>query len=303
MSDFVSDFWNLYVVVIVVASILACAVLLIVQGKATFTPGKTMGHVWDGDLEEYNNPMPKWWSWMFVITVIFAFVYLALYPGLGNFKGMLGWTSVGQHKAEVEKMDATVKPLFDKFMAMDMKAVAADKQAMEMGKRLYLTYCMQCHGADARGAKGFPNLTDADWQYGGEPEQIKETIANGRMGVMPPHEQLGGDTIKDLANYVRSLSGLPNDATRTAKGKEAFGSAGCAGCHGMDAKGMHAVGAPNLTDKVWLHGWGEQAIVAMINQGKTNVMPAHESRLTDEQIKVLSAYVWSLSNSSALSGK
>lgn len=295
MSDFVSDFWNLYVVVIVVASILACAVLLIVQGKATFTPGKTMGHVWDGDLEEYNNPMPKWWSWMFVITVIFAFVYLALYPGLGNFKGMLGWTSVGQHKAEVEKMDATVKPLFDKFMAMDMKAVAADKQAMEMGKRLYLTYCMQCHGADARGAKGFPNLTDADWQYGGEPEQIKETIANGRMGVMPPHEQLGGDTIKDLANYVRSLSGLPNDATRTTKGKEAFGSAGCAGCHGMDAKGMHAVGAPNLTDKVWLYGSSEATISETIAKGRQNQMPAWKEFLGDAKVHLLSAYVLSLS--------
>lgn len=295
MSDFVSDFWNLYVVVIVVASILACAVLLIVQGKATFTPGKTMGHVWDGDLEEYNNPMPKWWSWMFVITVIFAFVYLALYPGLGNFKGMLGWTSVGQHKAEVEKMDATVKPLFDKFMAMDMKAVAADKQAMEMGKRLYLTYCMQCHGADARGAKGFPNLTDADWQYGGEPEQIKETIANGRMGVMPPHEQLGGDTIKDLANYVRSLSGLPNDATRTAKGKEAFGSAGCAGCHGMDAKGMHAVGAPNLADKVWLYGSSEATISETIAKGRQNQMPAWKEFLGDAKVHLLSAYVLSLS--------
>lgn len=295
MSDFVSDFWNLYVVVIVVASILACAVLLIVQGKATFTPGKTMGHVWDGDLEEYNNPMPKWWSWMFVITVIFAFVYLALYPGLGNFKGMLGWTSVGQYKAEVEKMDATVKPLFDKFMAMDMKAVAADKQAMEMGKRLYLTYCMQCHGADARGAKGFPNLTDADWQYGGEPEQIKETIANGRMGVMPPHEQLGGDTIKDLANYVRSLSGLPNDATRTAKGKEAFGSAGCAGCHGMDAKGMHAVGAPNLTDKVWLYGSSEATISETIAKGRQNQMPAWKEFLGDAKVHLLSAYVLSLS--------
>ena len=295
MSDFVSDFWNLYVVVIVVASILACAVLLIVQGKATFTPGKTMGHVWDGDLEEYNNPMPKWWSWMFVITVIFAFVYLALYPGLGNFKGMLGWTSVGQYKAEVEKMDATVKPLFDKFMAMDMKAVAADKQAMEMGKRLYLTYCMQCHGADARGAKGFPNLTDADWQYGGEPEQIKETIANGRMGVMPPHEQLGGDTIKDLANYVRSLSGLPNDATRTAKGKEAFGSAGCAGCHGMDAKGMHAVGAPNLTDKIWLYGSSEATISETIAKGRQNQMPAWKEFLGDAKVHLLSAYVLSLS--------
>jgi cytochrome c oxidase cbb3-type subunit 3 len=295
MSDFVSDFWNLYVIVIVVGSILACAVLLIVQGKATFTPGKTMGHVWDENLEEYNNPMPKWWSWLFVITVVFAFVYLAMYPGLGNFKGMLGWTSVGQHKAEVDKVDAAVKPLFDKYMAMDVKAVAADKQAMEMGKRLYLTYCMQCHGADARGAKGFPNLTDGDWLYGGEPDQIKETIANGRMGVMPPHEQLGADTIKDLANYVRSLSGLPNDSVRAGKGKEAFTSAGCVGCHGPEATGMHAVGAPNLTDKVWLYGSSEVTITETIAKGRQNQMPAWKEFLGDAKVHLLSAYVLSVS--------
>lgn len=295
MSDFVSDFWNLYVVAIVLGSILFCVVLLVVQGKATFTPGKTMGHVWDETLEEYNNPMPKWWSWMFIITVIFAFVYLALYPGLGNFKGMLGWTSAGQHTAEVKKMDDTVKPLFDKFMAMDLKAVAADKQAMEMGKRLYLTYCMQCHGADARGAKGFPNLTDSDWLYGGEPEQIKETISNGRMGVMPPHAQLGGDTIKDVANFVRSLSGLPNDATRAAKGKEAFTSAGCVGCHGPEGKGMHAVGAPNLTDKVWLYGSSEAVITETITNGRQNQMPAWKEFLGDAKVHLLSAYVLSLS--------
>lgn len=294
MSDFVSDFWNLYVIVIVLASILACAVLLVVQGKATFTPGKTMGHVWDETLEEYNNPMPKWWSWMFIITVVFALVYLVLYPGLGNNKGMLGWTSAGQHKAEVEKMDAAVKPLFDKYMAMDLKAVAADKQAMEMGKRLYLTYCMQCHGADARGAKGFPNLTDADWLYGGEPDQIKETIANGRMGVMPPHAQLGGDTIKDLANFVRSLSGLPNDSVRAAKGKEAFASAGCLGCHGPEGKGMHAVGAPNLTDKVWLYGSSEATIIETITNGRQNKMPAWKEFLGDAKVHLLAAYVLSL---------
>ncbi|MBU3696383.1 cytochrome-c oxidase, cbb3-type subunit III [Dechloromonas sp.] len=295
MSDFVSDFWNLYVVVIVVASILACAVLLIVQGKATFTPGKTMGHVWDGDLEEYNNPMPKWWSWLFVITVIFAFVYLALYPGLGNFKGMLGWTSVGQHKVEVEKMDATVKPLFDKYMAMDVKAVAGDKQGKEMGKRLYDTYCMQCHGADARGAKGFPNLTDSDWLYGGEPEQIKQTLEGGRMGVMPPHAQLGADTIKDLANFVRSLAGLPNDAVRTAKGKEAFAASGCSGCHGPEGKGMQAIGAPNLTDKVWLYGSSENTIIETITNGRQNKMPAWKEFLGDAKIHLLTAYVYGLS--------
>lgn len=295
MSDFVSDFWNLYVVVIVVASILACVVLLVVQGKATFTPGKTMGHVWDETLEEYNNPMPRWWTWMFVITVVFAFVYLALYPGLGNFKGMLGWTSRGQHEAEVKKMNDTVKPLFDKYMAMDLKAVAGDKQAMEMGKRMYLTYCMQCHGADARGAKGFPNLTDADWLYGGEPDQIKLTISQGRMGVMPPHAQLGADTIKDLANFVRSLSGLPNDSVRAAKGKEAFASVRCIGCHGPEGTGMHAVGAPNLTDKVWLYGSSEATIIETITNGRQNKMPAWNEFLGDAKVHLLSAYVLSLS--------
>jgi cytochrome c oxidase cbb3-type subunit 3 len=295
MSDFVSGFWNMYVVVIVLGSILACAILLYIQGKAKFTPGKTMGHVWDETLEEYNNPMPKWWSWLFVITVIFALVYLALYPGLGSFKGVLGWTSVGQYNIERERMDATIQPMYAKYQGMDVKALAADKQAMETGKRLYLTYCMQCHGADGRGAKGFPNLTDGDWLYGGEPEQIKQTIAEGRMGVMPAHAQLGADTIKDLANYVRSLSGLPNDSVRAAKGKEAFTSAGCVGCHGMDAKGMQAIGAPNLTDKVWLYGSSEATITETIANGRQNKMPAWKAFLGDAKDHVLTAYVYSLS--------
>ncbi len=289
-----SDFWNAYVVVIVLVSILACAILLYVQGKAKFTPGKSMGHVWDETLEEYNNPMPKWWSWLFVITVIFSLVYLALYPGLGNFKGLLGWTSSGQYQIERERMDATVKPLYDKYSAMDLQAIAGDKQAMEMGKRLYLTYCMQCHGADARGAKGFPNLTDSDWQFGGEPAQIEQTIADGRMGVMPAHAQLGADTIKDLANYVRSLSGLPNDSVRAAKGKEAFNSAGCSGCHGPDGKGMQALGAPNLTDKVWLYGSSEATIVETITNGRQNKMPAWKEFLGDAKVHLLAAYVLSL---------
>jgi cytochrome c oxidase cbb3-type subunit 3 len=295
MSDFVSQFWNLYVIVIVTASILACVVLLIVQSKATFTPGKTMGHVWDETLEEYNNPMPKWWSWLFVITIVFAFVYLALYPGLGNFPGVLGWTSVGQYKAERQRMDTAVKPLYDKYQAMDVKAVAADKTANEMGKRLYLTYCMQCHGADGRGAKGFPNLTDSDWLYGGEPDQIKVTLTEGRLGVMPPHAQLGAETIKDLANYVRSLSGLPNDSVRTAKGKEAFASAGCSGCHGPDAKGMQALGAPNLTDKIWLYGSSEATITETIINGRQNKMPAFKAFLGDDKVHLLTGYVYSLS--------
>jgi len=295
MSDFVSEFWNMYVVIIVLASILACAWLLWSQSKATFTQGKTMGHVWDESLEEYNNALPKWWSWLFYITVIFALVYLALYPGLGKFQGVLNWSSAGQHAAEVKKAEETTKPLFDKYLKMDLKAVAGDKQAMEMGKRLFMTYCMQCHGADARGSKGFPNLTDNDWLYGGEPEKIEETILNGRQGMMPTHAQLGADTIKDVANFVRSLSGLPNDSVRAAKGKETFTSAGCVGCHGMDAKGTQAVGAPNLTDKVWLYGSSEATIIETITNGRQNKMPAWKEFLGEGKVHLLAAYVLSLS--------
>lgn len=295
MSDFVSEFWNIYVIAIVLASVIGCAVLLIVQGKASFTPGKTMGHVWDETLEEYNNPMPRWWSWLFIITVIFSLVYLVLYPGLGRFPGMFGWSSAGDHQKEVARVEAAIKPLYDKYLQMDLKAVAADREATEMGKRLYLTYCMQCHGADARGAKGFPNLTDKDWLYGGEPEQLVETIANGRMGIMPPHEALGAETIKDLANFVRSLSGLPADAGRVAKGRETFATVGCAGCHMPEGTGMQALGAPNLTDKVWLYGSSEATIIETISKGRQNQMPAWKEFLGDGKVHLLAAYVYGLS--------
>lgn len=302
MSDFVNEFWNWYVIITVLVSVIGCAILLWVQSKAEFTAGKTMGHVWDETLEEYNNPMPQWWSWLFYITVVFSLVYLVLYPGLGSFQGVFGWSSVGQHKAEVEKVDAATKPLFDKYLKMDLKAVAADKDAMEMGKRLYQTYCMQCHGADGKGSRGFPNLTDRDWLYGGEPEQIIETISNGRTGVMPAYggnpDAVGGAAgAKEVAHYVRSLSGLANDSLLASKGKAKF-EAACAACHGADGKGMQAVGAPNLTDKVWLYGSSEAAIVETITKGRQNVMPAWKEFLGEGKVHVLSGYVYGLSNAS-----
>lgn len=299
MSDFVSEFWNLYVMVIVGASILACLVILITQKSATYTPGQVTGHVWDETLEEYNNPMPAWWSYLFYITCFFAIGYLVLYPGFGNYQGVLGWSSKGQWQAEQKKAEEVYGPIYAKYTKMDLAAVAADKQAMEMGKRLYNTYCMQCHGADAKGAKGFPNLTDSDWLYGGEPEQIVQSIAAGRQGMMPPHAHLGADTAKDLANHVRNLAGLPNDAAKAAKGKEAFATAGCAGCHGPEGKGMHAVGAPNLTDKVWLYGSSEATIVETITNGRQNKMPAWKEFLGDAKVHLLSAYVLSLGGAAA----
>jgi len=301
MSDFVSEFWNWYVILIVLVSVIACGVFLWSQSLHKPATGQvaTTGHVWDETLEEYSNPLPKWWSWLFYLTVVFSLVYLALYPGLGNFKGMLNWSSAGQHKAEVEKIDAQVKPLFDKFLKMDLAAVAADKEANEIGKRLFLTYCMQCHGADARGSKGFPNLADNDWLYGGEPAQVEETILNGRNGMMPAYggnpEAVGGEAgAKEIANYVRSLSGLSSNVELAAKGKARFDQV-CVACHGPEGKGMAAMGAPNLTDKVWLYGSSEATIVETITKGRKNQMPAWKDFLGEAKVHLLAGYVLSLS--------
>lgn len=302
MSDFVSEFWNFYVVGIVLASVIACGVVLWSQSKVKAAPAgkiETTGHVWDETLEEYNNPLPRWWMWLFYITVVFALVYLVLYPGLGRFQGILGWSSVGQYKTEVQKADAQYGPIYDKFAKMPLNEVAANKEAMEMGKRLFLTYCMQCHGSDARGSKGFPNLTDADWQWGGEPETIQTTIAEGRMGMMPAYggqpDVIGGEAgAKEVANYVRSLSGLSHDSALAAKGKEKFDKV-CVACHGPEGKGMNALGAPNLTDKVWLYGSSEATIVETITKGRANRMPAWKEFLGDAKVHILAAYVMSLS--------
>jgi cytochrome c oxidase cbb3-type subunit 3 len=299
MSDFISEFWNVYVVVIVLASVLGCAVLLWYQGKHKATVGAngevgTSGHVWD-DIQEYNHPLPKWWSWMFYITVFFGLAYFVLYPGLGRFQGLLGWSSVGQYQAERERVDAQVAPIYARFMNMDVRAVAADKEAREMGRRLFLTYCSQCHGSDAKGAKGFPNLADGEWQWGGEPEQIHASIAQGRVGVMPPFAHLGDAAIADLASYVRALAGYPHDAAAAQRGGESFVGAGCVACHGMDGTGNPLLGAPNLTDKVWLYGSGEAEIIKGIKLGRQNKMPAWQDFLGDAKVHVLTAYVYGLS--------
>ncbi|MBS1229858.1 MAG: ccoP [Proteobacteria bacterium] len=304
MSDFVNEFWNWYVILIVLVSIVACGVFL--WSQSIHHPGgaettDTTGHVWDETLEEYNNPLPKWWSWLFYLTVVFALVYATLYPALGRFPGVFGWTSAGEHKKEVAAVDAQVKPLFDKYLKMDLLAVAADRDAMEMGGRLFQTYCIQCHGATGQGSrdKGFPNLTDKDWQWGGTPEAIVETISNGRMGMMPPYggnpDAIGGEAgAKEVANYVRSLSGLKHDSALATKGKARFDTV-CFACHGQDGKGMQAVGAPNLTDKVWLYGSSEAKIVETITQGRANQMPAWKDFLGDAKIHLLAAYVLNIS--------
>lgn len=312
MSDFTSGFWNIYVMVVTLVSIAGCAWLLVVMNKARAkgktpspqAPGakttETTGHVWDGDLVEYNNPLPKWWLNLFWITIVFSVVYLVLYPGFGAFPGILGWTSREAYATDRSAFDAKTQQLFDKYQKIDVKSLAADPEAHALGERLFLNYCSQCHGSSAQGGKGFPNLTDNDWLYGGDPDTITTTIAGGRMGVMPAlGAALGPDGVREVAAYVRSLSGLPHDPLRAQLGKPRFMQT-CAACHGPEGKGNQAVGAPNLTDDVWLYGSSEATIIEGVNNGRhlnsTIAMPAFKDTLGGGKIHVLAAYVWSLSN-------
>ena len=301
MSDFTSNFWSLYVAGIALVGIVACLLLLYFSGKAKAMTANdnTTGHVWDGDLREMNNPLPRWWVGLFLITIVFSLAYLALYPGLGNSAGQLAWTSVGQYEAEVAKANKELEPLYAKFAAMPPEEVAKDPQAMAIGDRLFMNNCAQCHGSDARGSKGFPNLTDNDWLHGGSHAKIQETLLNGRVGNMPPMAAAIGtpEDVRNLAQYVLSLSNSPHDSLKASLGKSKFGA--CAACHGGDGKGNQALGAPNLTDDIWLHGWGENAIVSMVTNGKLNQMPAQAGKLTEAQLHVLASYVWGLSNNPA----
>lgn len=303
MSDFVNNFWSVYVAGITVAGILGCLILLIITArkKVESDSDNTTGHVWDEDLRELNNPMPRWWMWLFVITVIFGFAYLFAYPGLGSHAGKLQWSQVGAYEAEVKEANAKLETLYARFDDMNHEQLSQDGPAMAIGERLFMNNCAQCHGSDARGGKSFPNLTDSDWLYGGEAENIHQTITAGRMGMMPPQAEVVGtpDDVRNLAHYVLSLSGSPHDSLKASLGKSKFMS--CAACHGADGKGNTLLGAPNLTDDTWLHGWGEAAIVDIITKGKMNEMPAQASKLTPAQINVLTAYVWGLSNKPAAS--
>ena len=298
MSDFTGNFWSVYVAGFTLVGILACLLLLWMTARKKIVShgDNTTGHVWDEDLREMNNPMPRWWMWLFVLSIVFSLLYLVAYPGLGSYKGELGWTTHGEYTQEVEKANRELAPLYAQFTAKAPEALAGDAAAMAIGERLFMNNCAQCHGSDARGSKGFPNLADADWLHGGAPAKIAETITAGRIGVMPPMGAAVGtpDDVKNVAHYVLSLSGSPHDSVRAGLGKSKYTA--CAACHGLDGKGNQALGAPNLADDTWLHGWGENAIVNIINSGKTSAMPGQAGRLTEAQIQVLAAYVWGLSN-------
>lgn len=299
MSDFTSSFWPLFITVIALGGIFGCALLLWKTSKVkvnTSAGDNTSGHVWDEDIREMNNPLPRWWVGLFIITIIFGLGYLAAYPGLGTYAGGLEWSEAKQYDQEVEAANKALAPMYAKFAAMSVENLAKDPEAKAIGERIFMNNCSQCHGSDARGSRGFPNLTDNDWLHGGSPEKIKETITGGRIGMMPPMAAAVGteEDVKNVANYVLSLSGSAHDEGRAALGKDKF--VACAACHGVDGKGNQAIGSANLTDNIWLHGAGEAAIIKRINEGKTNQMPAWASKFTPEQIHVLTAYIWGLSN-------
>lgn len=297
MSDFVSNGWALFVAAATVLGLALCLALLIIASRRkVMAEDNSTGHVWDEDIRELNNPLPRWWMVLFVLTVVFAGLYLALYPGLGSFGGTLKWSSLSQYQEEQAKARQATQAIYAHFDGKPVEALAGDPQAAAIGERLFANNCATCHGSDAKGSKGFPNLTDNDWLYGGSGDTIVETITKGREGTMPPMAAAvgTGEDVRNLANYVLSLSGSPHNSVAAALGKSKFSA--CAACHGMDGKGNQALGAPNLTDKIWLHGWGEAAIINMVNNGKHSHMPEHGSRLSPEQIRVLAAYVWGLSH-------
>lgn len=301
MADFIGSGWGPYISIVTIVSIVFCLWLAITmaRGKAPGQQVGTTGHRWDEDLEELNNPLPRWWLGLFVITIIFGLGYLWLYPGLGANAGSLGWSQAEQYEREVKQFNAVTDPLYAKFLSQELTQVAADPQARGIGERLYLTYCVQCHGADARGAKGYPNLTDTDWLWGGEPIAIKTSILEGRQGMMPPMAQAVGSSadVENLAHYVMSLSGGGHDATKAVLGKPRFEV--CAACHGAEGKGNVALGAPNLADRVWLHGGGVAGVVESINKGRGGQMPAFKDSLGEGKVHLLAAYVWGLSRSAS----
>ncbi len=300
MADFTSSFWSWFIIAIVVGGIAWMVYLLVVTNKSNVPEdqiGKPTGHVWDENLVELNNPLPQWWLYMFYITVVFGIIYLALYPGLGSFKGLLGWSGVGQYEAEVEAAEQQTAPMYQGFLQQEIAALAQDKDAMKTGERLFVNYCAVCHGADARGARGFPNLRDDDWLYGSSPETIKASIMYGRNGVMPAWEgPLGGeDGVRDVAQYVMSLSGRKTDAAAVQRGQEKYAMF-CAGCHMPDGSGNVALGAPRLNDGTWLYGGSPRAIEASIAKGRSGIMPPHAEFLGEAKVHVLAAYIFSLAH-------
>ncbi|MGN7749377.1 cytochrome-c oxidase, cbb3-type subunit III [Pseudomonas sp. 22515] len=305
-----TTFWSTYISVLTIGSLIGLTWLLLAtrKGQSNNTTDETMGHSFDG-IEEYDNPLPKWWFWLFVGTLAFSVGYLILYPGLGNWKGILpgyenGWTGANEWQKEMDKADAKFGPIFAKYAAMPVEEVAKDPQALKMGSRLFASNCSVCHGSDAKGAFGFPNLTDNDWRWGGDPETIKTTIMSGRHGVMPAWAEVIGDQgVADVAAFVVSkLDGrtLPEGAKANVENGQKIFAANCVACHGPEGKGTPAMGAPNLTHpQAFIYGSSFAQLQQTIRYGRQGQMPAQAEIQGNDKVHLLAAYVYSLSQDTA----
>lgn len=303
MSDFVDGFWSYYIASITLLGIIWCLWLLFSQRRWLKSRKEDevedTGHVWDGNLRELNNPVPRWWTVMYVSFCVFGLGYLVLYPGLGGFSGLLDYSSAEEVQKDQRRYVESVRPLYAKFDAMSIPEIAKNHEAQQIGQRLFLNNCAQCHGSDAKGSPSFPNLVEGDSLYGRTPESIEQTITKGRNGIMPAYAGvIEPADQRNVANYVRSLSGLAHNQLAAIKGQRVY-MAQCVACHGAEGKGNQALGAPNLTDGVWLYGSSENRILNAINNGLNNRMPAQEHVLTPEQIRMLTAWVWGLTHDSS----
>lgn len=307
MFEFTSSFWSWYIAIPAIAGILAMFWLirwLSVGHKGK--PGEhveTMGHVWDGDLEEYNNPLPRWWLNLFYITLFFGIGYLVLFPGLGSYKGLLNWSSQGKYEKEMQEAGEKYDPIFEEFKNTPALVLAENEDAIKIGERLFSNYCATCHGADARGVPGFPNLRDSEWLYGNSPEKIHQSIAQGRQGFMPAWEELlSEEQISGVVEYVRHISGQEADANMLEAGRQVYPES-CAVCHGAEGKGNPAMGAPDLTNDIWLYGGSKEQLVKTIRDGRMGKMPPHKEFLGEAKIHLLVTYILSISETSPDAGK
>ena len=290
-----TKFWSGYIILLSLVCIGLIIWLLFAtrKGQRPDQTDETVGHSFDG-IEEYDNPLPRWWFMLFIATLIFGAVYLILYPGMGKYKGLLGWTSVGEYRAEVERAEEQFAPIFAQFTSMPVEEVARNEEAVRIGQRLFATNCSVCHGSDARGAFGFPNLSDDEWLWGGSPERIKETLRQGRQAAMPAWLAVIGDNgVRDVSGYVRSLSGRESEKADLEAGKAIF-QTNCVACHGPEGKGNNLLGAPDLTDEVWLYGSSMLQVQQTVRYGRNGNMPS-QAHLGEDKIHMLASYVYSLS--------
>ncbi|MCB1553134.1 MAG: cytochrome-c oxidase, cbb3-type subunit III [Xanthomonadales bacterium] len=298
-----STFWSVFIILLVVVNIVGCVWLLWWTSRRRPGEGETTGHVWDGDIREYNKPLPRWWINLFYLTIVFTLGYLIWYPGAGSFAGTSGWTSAKQHDAERDVEEAKTAEALAPYANQPIDQLAADPKAVEYGRAVFAANCATCHGSDARGAKGFPNLTDHSWQWGGDPQTVLTTILEGRQAAMPPFAALLGSdqAVLETAVYVQSLSGTPVDPALAAAGKPRFDMV-CIACHGPEGKGNPALGAPDLTDDVWLYGSDFDTIRTAIVQGRAGMMPAHRDLIGETRARLVGAWVWSQSRSADSEG-